>query len=124
MDYSTMPAGPEMDAAVAVKVMGLCKHDLCPGHPRGWCCRICGARFEGPRGVHTKPYSVDIAPAFEVVEKVALCWAVNITGALTGWYVTFGNVEQPNRTYMGYAGTVSLAICRAALAAVEAETAT
>ena len=146
MDYSTMEAGPEMDALVAERVMGFRRSigDIAGGWLRldeknrrvwsGWLDRE-PTFHEGEDGyTYQKPLalmggarfapSTDIAAAWEVVEKVALCWAVNITGALTGWYVTFGNVEQPNRTYMGYAGTVSLAICRAALAVVEAETAT
>jgi hypothetical protein len=137
MNIDTLEAGRELDALVAEKVMGWTwPDDRCP---------ICGWSFsdtaaEGcvpgdcsQRPIPTVPesedyphYSTDITAAWEVVEKML--------GQLpqqdihfqhleyTGWGVgTCFNKEEGGWDEWMYGETLPIAICRAALKAVEAQ---
>ena len=125
-----MPAGREMDALVAEKVMGLPGMVLgadtrCPitggemrmGVSRAWC-------FDCHEWHHSpyKEYSIDISAAWEVVEKMRANGCGFSTsdygGFRKGWSVTFYNRHgDAPATYE--AETLPIAICRAALKAVE-----
>lgn len=118
-DIDTMPAGREMDALVA-EMMGI--------SPRVWletdcACAYCGqqARWCGTRAWCSqcsewrhcpyKEYSDEIDPAWEVVEKMSPFIELVRGGA--DWVVIV-----PDRAEV-QAETAPLAICRAALKAVE-----
>lgn len=115
MDINTMPAGPEMDALVAEKVMG---HKV--GFPftdspdEGWVkdpnSMVGGYKCRLPR------YSTDIAAAWEVVEKMKSTWGEFI--------LKYGECLVRDRWGLhlawcspvcGYGETAPLAICRAAI---------
>ena len=151
MDYATMEAGPEMDALVAEKVMGLCtEHDLWPIHfpiqrinvhaiPQHWHCRKCGCVVTTPLAEPDLPlYSTDIAAAWQVVEKMVAKMSYEDPGfrwegplfkpehnyltaegyplGTTCWYV---RLENEGERHWVCAESPALAICRAALMAVE-----
>jgi len=102
MDVNSMPAGPELDALVAEKVMGY----------TSWA-------FGVPR------YSTSLEAAWEVVEKMKPVWKhfnlsygpyLVVNGGLRdGWQM------EPiwGSPICGYGETAPLAICRAAIKARE-----
>jgi len=123
-----LEAGRELDALVAEKVMGLvpcnnwlpfnafsyiksqtCRHENC--YPRG----------------HPCLYSADWGAAGQVAEKMAhephawIIESINIIGGSPQWSATYwgGGVEDDNDMVIG--STAPLAICRAALLAMEAK---
>jgi hypothetical protein len=123
MNYDTMPAGREMDALVAEKVMGLLIHakhvcgmtgfgyeltDTCPG---------CREVRSGPFYDGKKRYSTDIAAAWEVV-LLRDDWWFDLASfsRFTAWEV---RIETDDSNFVGFADTAPLAICRAALKAKE-----
>jgi hypothetical protein len=137
-----MPAGREMDALVAEKVMG-CKVSHLP-FPGGQERVSCGCRNGEHPGPHdnTDPvwddilayYSTDIAAAWKVVEKLRgeLSWADGFQLSQSALGQEWQNFpEAPQNGYAatftnGYeneasatAETAPLTICRAALKAVE-----
>jgi len=167
MDYSTMEAGPEMDALVAERVMGFRRSigDIAGGWLRldeknrrvwsGWLDRE-PTFHEGEDGyTYQKPLalmggarfapSTDTAAAFEVVDCVQTNhpgWRFSLLGgdgedlgkgqllpttAGSGqWQAEFFGYADPKQNYgqrhgQAYADTRALAICRAALMAVEAQ---
>jgi hypothetical protein len=98
MDIGTMPAGPEMDALVAEKVMGY----------TSWA-------FGVPR------YSTNLETAWEVVEKMKPVW-VNFRLSFGPYLVVDGKLAngwelEPAwcSPRCGYGETAPLAICRAAI---------
>lgn len=115
MSTNQMVAGREMDALIAERVMG-------------WAWRSYWAGDEEVIGLFPPPphssfsehdqypeYSTDIASAWLVVEKVHVTHRFLIEDGLGDkrWVVMFGHVVE-------CADTAALAICRAALQAVEA----
>lgn len=111
----TLEAGRELDAEVATKVMGW-SVELIVGprdafeewrDPQGW-------RY----GPDPKPYSTDIAAAWQVLEHVSASgWLWQIDMATEGgWKVL---IDHPDgRIRSARADAAALAICQAALVAV------
>lgn len=115
---SDLPAGRELDALVAEKVMGWRRlpdtpewgvpPDYTTGGALGW-----------------RPYSTDIAAAWEVVEKLREGWlevnldctAFNCANTVRCCVTKQGQQHPPFPLYAD-AKTAPLAICRAALRAV------
>ena len=129
MNTDDLPAGRELDALVAEKVMGwqdaraffpwpesgvmLDNYAMMP--PHGGAIRDIA---------HVPCYSTDIAAAWEVVEKL---WdedfhvQFQLVHQVTAgkWRVEFPTRKVPHHNYVfAHADTASLAICRAALKAV------
>lgn len=108
MNYDEMPAGREMDALVAEKVMGIKRGDR-PGEwlneLGNWLCDT----------EDIPPYSTSISAAWEVVDKMD-CY-FKMTRSDLGLYWEFYGPKLG----FSYAPTVPLAICRAALKAVSNE---
>lgn len=131
-----MPAGRELDRAVAQGVFGLPERTLddpCPNC--GGEMRNCGIRarcFNCDEWIHApyRDYSTDIAAAWDVVEKMhARGWLFHVLAMVDGWVVnareyalppdgdwqkamnTPGFVQEPG-------DTAPETICRAALSAV------
>lgn len=99
-----MPAGPELDAIIAEKVMGWKR---VPGTESGAWMDPC--TNDGRMGSWSP--STDIAAAWEVVEKLKL----SLIPTNKGWIVSQHHLfEGP----FGEDETAPLAICRAALAAI------
>jgi hypothetical protein len=123
-EIKNMPAGKEMDALIAIEVMGLpdrpmygnscayCGSEMWHGVERSWC-SVC----EEWRYSAYKEYSDGIEEAWEVVEKLCNesgCDVVKVCKRdpelLRGeWSCNFG------RGYEAFGDTAPLAICRAAL---------
>lgn len=103
-------AGRELDAQIAMKVMGW--QPINPMHLM----IDAGYRWLDANGLYVKgaipPYSTDIAAAWQVVGQCSW-WFELILNPATGWLCKWGDYE-------GRAMTAPLAICRAALAAVTA----
>ena len=117
MNYDEMPAGREMDALVAEKVMGW-RLDASCGYST-WM----GGKADS-RGMRWtidgwKP-SADIAAAWGVVEKVREEFRYVSVTAGNGWSCSAWDVEKAKRLreVHAFADTAPLAICRAALLAV------
>jgi hypothetical protein len=123
-----MPAGREMDALVAERVMGWVRHP--DSMYRHWCERQPDGtlRFlDQCEPLHTvRPWhpSTDIAAAWEVVEKLrgeSFPWEFSL-----GWrhiepFVSFGRTaNQKDEIGFSHGETAPLAICRAALKTVNA----
>lgn len=112
MDYSTMEAGREMDALIAVKIFGYIELPP-PAMPR--------LQKPGKYGVemlfHVNHYSTDIKAAWEVVEKLeqSMGWAFN---RLTPHEYLFEFFNDSMERAMAISDSAPLAICRAALMAV------
>lgn len=119
MNIGEMESGPELDALIAEKVMGLERHE---DHGHSDCSACDEAR---------KKYSTDIAVAWEIVEKLkGKKWLgpewkspdtyMTQQGYPLGteaWYV---RVEVKGLFEWVFGATAPLAICRAALKAVGA----
>lgn len=131
MDIDTMPAGREMDALVAEKVMGLHVERI-DGHPMWVGQDLPGSPYllkDGRQAHSLRAYSTDIVAAWEVVKKVGLfrnCFhlheaAVGIQDGpkwtRTGWEWVVEQVLQPvgQNSVLGRGETAPIAICRAAL---------
>lgn len=138
MTETTRPAGRELDALVAEKVMG-CRVQHWSGYnsPGTYRCG-CGVVCAYPHGVKDREgqldgdlayYSTDIAAAWEVVEKLrerGLHLDINNRQACDGvddmggaWWAEFASADYAVGG-QAFADTAPLAICRAALAAVGA----
>ena len=136
-----MEAGREMDALVAEKVMGCSvmreNYHRTLGDGGKWEWLRCGC-IGGPHNYRDDTardgmlvyYSTDISAAWEVVEKMgALGWKFGMVQDGTLWDVNTYNPDvRPSCAFCGHtpsgainasAPTVPLAICRAALKAVE-----
>lgn len=117
MNYDDMPAGREMDALVAEKVMGW--HRLSFSK-----CWISGASKKERRIELWSP-STDISGAWEVVEKMrekGFIWSINYRNPVMSDlkympYVGFWNYTNGKPYKQGHsdATEVPLAVCRAAL---------
>ena len=138
MNIDEMPAGRELDALVAKKVMGWRITAWNDGEP--WGNREVFPPFEPINGIpadcdcisHSEAgepphYSTDIAAAWEVVEKMEACpypHGAEIGSAyvdgLDGYIVAFGRGGPEPIDVAEFAVTAPLAICRAALKAVDA----
>lgn len=134
-DYSTMPAGPEIDRLVAEKVMGW----RWAGHY--WSCGdgtavLPEAGFAGAPPWSTAPrFSTDIAQAWKVVERMHelgftdfAALPMGTPGSADAWTaaampkeatMVWWETVAPDK-WRGDADTAPLAISRAALAIVEA----
>lgn len=129
-----MPAGRETDALIAEKVMGLkpepsSEHegwygDLIPigDHefidPQGW------VYFDKKYGLQPVPdYSTNIAAAWKAVEKLNLSYRIGIDKAHDNVFWCWFDLDDPEdyameKNYYATGNTVPLAVCRAALLAV------
>ena len=145
MDYDNMPAGREMDALVAQKVMGESKWEpfvrsVIPNEPCGTSFNGCPYEKDnhykywhetGLEELHNrkspKYYSTSISSAWEVVEKLSKIKAIWVGNERdgNGWTCLIG---EPNPHVLlpeakvdadGYGESAPLAICRAALKAVD-----
>jgi hypothetical protein len=118
-DIDTLPAGPDLDVLVAEKVMGWKRSN--------------DENYSLMASSHWSP-STDIAAAWQVAEKIkSLDWQVEISfsnklpeGDEDSYYVGLQQGDdnapwKPSYRYIQtWAQAVSLAICRAALKAVNA----
>lgn len=108
-------SGEELDAAIAIKVMG---HTL----PEAWADSSVGPSHGDPGGYRmgVRPYSKAIEAAMEVVEKMRKQgWNISMNtwhedDAI--WEVEF---RYDDRCWHTYADSLPFAICRCALAAIE-----
>lgn len=123
-DIDTMPAGPEMDRLVAVKVMGWQKPIADAAH-RG---NRIGPWYAGGGTWHCDPFSTDIAHAWEVVEKLTV-WEHYRSGLdIELWteggfwkcYFRRRDKDDKKQSTSVLEDTAPLAICKAALKAVGA----
>lgn len=141
MDIDSMPAGVELDALVAEKVMGeqICEHSRkgSVAQSSGWAmCMKCAPGGDLKYHYHFLPhYSVYIADAHKVVEAITKRFPAKDSGMPTIMLVYRGyrdpewivkcqhrvNGMWHDEWTEGKAETVPLAICRAALKAVEWE---
>ena len=121
MNTDEMPAGSEMDALVAEKVMGSVPCDkwrTLTAYPPQWikgkaeCEHAICYPLEGPPN-----YSTSIAAAWKVVEKIREDYEPRIELWDEGWEVTI-LTGTDRGSASGRALTAPLAICRAALKAV------
>lgn len=113
MNYNGMPAGREMDALVAEKVMGLEVSRDHYGGPRHLV--RTGAKW---RYDVIEAYSTKISSAWEVVEKmIHLDPMIDWWGS--HWDCVLRRQEGSCEEYTASAPTAPLAICRAALNAAE-----
>lgn len=119
-DYDTMGPGREMDARVAEKVFGLEVMDDFP--------EVFAVGADGANAVvrkYMRHYSTDISAAWEVVEKLRSdrLWFTMMQDNTDIWDVKLWRGESkgwfPTVEYYGNAPTAPLAICRAALKAVD-----
>lgn len=134
MDIHTIPAGRELDAIVAEKVMGWVGRegelwtDGATGKVTKWGTDNCITLNDATTSFYFRP-STDIAAAFEVAEKIGLfknCRHLHEDGVVvqeglgfrrTGWEWVVEEVLQPigENTILARGETAPLAICRAAL---------
>lgn len=114
-----MKAGRELDALVAEKVMGeswcqLMKDGEATSEtgPRKCLCGAIGYPYE-----HHRPYSTDIAAAWEVVEKIGLFTDKQLVLAHDGqnWIICEEVTPAGCQMILASADTAPLAICLAAL---------
>ena len=113
-----MPAGREMDALVAEKVMGSVCGGMCGvlPMPSGY------RQVDGYCFVHSpQPYSTRISAAWKVVEVLLSAWGFTLTWLKGKWHVGLTrDINGDRTTVMAHEETVPLAICCAALLTVEA----
>lgn len=128
-EIDALPAGRELDALVAERVMGWTNISTLSPQGRyfgarhfGWHETLRGSVPEHGR-VALPSYSTDIAAGWEVVEKlVSLGWHFTITSLQGKWHAGLTkDIGDVRETAMGHESTVPLAICRAALKAVLTE---
>lgn len=119
-DWRTLPAGRDLDALVEVRVFGA-RPEIVAGH-------IQWEKDVGDDGAGVPAYSRDIDAAWQVVAKLrADGWWFSLTQDNTDiWDAKFWKGEPkgwfPTAEAYGTADTAPLAICRAALAAMEGPT--
>lgn len=118
MNASEMQAGRELDALLAERLMGWTRDDRGAWVPPGFKPLQVGYYTQKPGA-----YSTSIAAAWEVVEKMAEDWFVDLTlkhhaDGRESWCVSFDNGARAN---YGEAPRAPLAIVRAALAALEVD---
>ena len=127
-EIDNMEAGPDLDALVAERVMGLVWDESL--------CRVCGWKLTPdycrPDNCSMRPmplrqadghaaHSTDIAAAWGVVEylKHHGFSHFQVWGHLDVWHSAFANVDHEFWSNEVMAPTAPLAICRAALKAVQ-----
>lgn len=127
-----LPAGRELDALIAEKVMGRCPHRETRRYciedgnsvDSGYECVACGKDVYGSE--RCPAFSTDMTAAWPLVEKLrADGMEVDLLsepGNVDGWAV---KTNRPDEEFCQIvtAPTAPLAICRAALATVESEAA-
>jgi hypothetical protein len=134
-----MNAGRELDAEIAVKVLGLKpKEKRIEGSDQTVVIYSESPFYNSPyinrahlEWASARPYSTDIAAAWEIVEKLQAEWTVTLTIYRAGVCCELeqgdsndpepakhGRDRQPYRWAEEMAATAPLAICRAALRAV------
>lgn len=148
MKVDEMPAGREMDALIAEKVMGHrpeygCFVDdtyngECVGTDGATDCLLAEQKLRKQKQIpgdckywriaEPEPYSTDIAAAWEVVEKIKDTNMDSYKYGANSFELSRNRPMQPSRLYAcrfnsnnngySYAETASLAICRAALKTV------
>lgn len=130
MSQQQRGAGRDLDAEIHARVMGI-EWDASR-------CRVCGWKLAGhimdgcvadncamrphpyPRADAPPHYSTDIAAAFQVVEKMRDRGAeLTLATKFNAWRVHIGFAAPDYRSILEYADTPPLAICRAALAALD-----
>jgi hypothetical protein len=119
---STVVAGRELDALVAERVMGWTYKTFPDGvlpHVKHW---------HGPNDECLLPcYSISIAAAWQVVERLiedgeAFCCGLNYDTITEQWvFLMRQHGEVLNANYWPHADTAPLAICLAALRAIESK---
>ena len=118
MDIDTLPAGPELDALIATDVMGCrvvhCRDGTYKLKVPGSFDRVDFVTAEGARSACPK-YSTDWAAVGEVLDKLD-AWSWELINHGEGVTMT---IFKDATHYEATADTVPLAICRAALKAVE-----
>jgi len=123
MNIDDMPAGREMDAIIAEKVMGAKIQwiDLSPPFGRGR--NLFYGEGEPNENQPIERYSTEISAAWGIVEKMRehnsfgprSFWLWSSLGSLVTWHADF--YDEP--TQGSEANTAPLAICRAALKVAE-----
>lgn len=113
MDVDKMEAGPEIDALVAVQVMGWTRQ---PDHVDGLIVHPMYRTLEGANTSYPPAYSKNIAHAWDVAES-ARTWALLEISMATQCECT---ISGRGRIWRAAGDTAPLAICRAALKAVGA----
>lgn len=133
-------AGRELDALIETEVFGRCAHFLEFGPQpdpfddyTNWVCKHCDEVFrglafaEGYRHPKLKHYSTQIADAWLVVEKLeehedTILFGITRKSEVASdlqWFARFRKVLGNHHDYVARADTAPLAICLAALKAVE-----
>lgn len=125
MNIDEMQAGREMDALVAERVMGWDRDVMgCLGAPKGakeydtQCHSWIGAWDENGNPNFLPHYSTDIAAAWQVVEWMK-DWNFTLDWLGSDWQAMF-QTEDDGEFFVN-ADTALLAICRAALKALEVD---
>lgn len=98
MDIREIKAGRELDALIHFKVLKKTSAFL-----------------------HDCNYSTDISAAWEVVEKIQKDAAISVTGYMGKYLVIIAYDEEFERSYIVEKETAPLAICLAALLALEGD---
>jgi len=121
VDIDTLPAGPEMNALVAVEVMEMIMRDVEIDTPTCWQKPNNGKWYKLPE------FSTSISAAWEVVEELrerkaadGLChWYFTLIDRASdpAWLVNFIFRGDRYIEFQGTGSTPPLAICRAALKA-------
>jgi hypothetical protein len=129
LGIGVLKAARELDALVAERVMGLwSRHALdttrlgeTVGYKSGRACPVCLVELDGeddPGQCSVKPYSTSISAAWEVVEKLQeFSFELIYLDGKMHWEATFAPLHL-NET-RAIAETAPLAICKAALKAVD-----
>ena len=130
MNIDEMPAGVELDALIAERVIGLTEF------PHEWdsdgygSCRNCSAecayhsfRIDGPKNCPRPPdYSADIAAAWQVLEKLKergfFAMVSTPTPGFKNWECRGWQPDPDRNRFIAHGKTAALAICRAALLAL------
>lgn len=125
MDIDTMPAGRELDALVAERVMGWTREEcIIDGQSLGLWFRKPGTT--GERGLFSRcpHYSTDIKDAWQTMERLSLNWAnveleIHPKEPLANRYLCYVSDNQ-SVGFLAVSHTPELAMCHAALKAMEA----
>ncbi len=126
MTTDTLPAGYDLDLAVAEHVFGLGASQMvqmpipCPDGMSGCCVFHTAPHF--PNGARLPAYSTDIAAAWTVILHLAAAdWGIQLCGPFDsgGWNCDFRRCDEEGNVIRRDAGGASAAeaICRAALLA-------
>jgi hypothetical protein len=124
-----MEAGRELDAEIAAKVMGWTRigwdhqWNAVQSRPTGWPNALTGLRpgcdsdyWMEQDWTRVPHYSTDIAYTWEVVERIGIRWTIDCVPELK----TFrARCEMTEKAYIADGNTAPLAICLAALEAVD-----